>query len=212
MKKCPKCNENFEDEKIYCSSCGESLIAIEKECVCEECGQKINGTEKFCPNCGEILHYETCVDHNVKLAGNDEKREYRFSKERFSGAVVVTNIIVDQCILDIKQHKEMFFMKYGKQGIRLDIRDITDVISKKKLSGLAITFIILGLIWAIGHWSGFLFLLFGLFTLKTKYLYIYFRNGYIAIPEELNYENDMSKLLEYIRIRNPDCIRIYMDN
>lgn len=225
MKKCSQCNETFEEESMYCSSCGIALIATAEVYFCSQCGQEMTGAENFCPNCGKEITSEKPFEDNIKkedveidLSKNideevDDYHEYRFCKERFSGTKVITNIVTKQNILDITQHKELCYIKYGKQSLQLDIYEITDVITKKKVSGTTIGFMIAGLMMVfLGVWFGWLLMLLGLFMLKSKYLYIYFKNSYISIPEELSGNGDMDALLNHIRKYNPDCVRIYMDN
>ena len=76
MKKCLKCNKEYDDSTSFCPCCGEKLAPtnvcqrcgkpvsieetycrycgykIEKEIKCEQCGTTIEEGTKFCPQCG----------------------------------------------------------------------------------------------------------------------------------------------------------------
>ncbi len=47
---CPKCGPRPEADALFCSSCGESIGAVEP---CESCGAKMPPASRFCPTCGQ---------------------------------------------------------------------------------------------------------------------------------------------------------------
>ena len=49
--KCPKCNEEIEDNSAFCQSCGEKLN--DKSSInCPNCGELLKSNVNFCSNCG----------------------------------------------------------------------------------------------------------------------------------------------------------------
>ena len=91
MKKCLKCNKEYEDSDNFCPRCGERLVQtnvcqkcgypvaiedifcrhcghkIEKEYRCEKCNAIIPEGAKFCPECGNNVANPTI---SVATAGN----------------------------------------------------------------------------------------------------------------------------------------------
>lgn len=49
--KCPKCNEEIEDNSTFCQSCGEKLNK-ESSINCPNCGELLKSNVSFCSNCG----------------------------------------------------------------------------------------------------------------------------------------------------------------
>ena len=49
--KCPKCNEEIEDNSSFCQSCGEKLNK-ESSINCPNCGELLKFNVNFCSNCG----------------------------------------------------------------------------------------------------------------------------------------------------------------
>ena len=56
MKICEKCGAEFDDDFVFCPTCGGRLAAAvsfeEQELVCPECGTSIPAGFDFCPMCG----------------------------------------------------------------------------------------------------------------------------------------------------------------
>ena len=79
MKKCLKCNKDFDDDSLFCPECGEMLVSndtcpnchkevklgdkfcrhcgrkIERIRVCSECGKEVDDETVFCPKCGSKI-------------------------------------------------------------------------------------------------------------------------------------------------------------
>ena len=49
MKKCKKCGRVFEDDDLFCTSCGEKLVS---ENCCPRCGAEVTPDDAFCAKCG----------------------------------------------------------------------------------------------------------------------------------------------------------------
>lgn len=49
--KCPKCNEEIDDNASFCQSCGEKLNK-ESSINCPKCGEILKSNVNFCSNCG----------------------------------------------------------------------------------------------------------------------------------------------------------------
>lgn len=60
MKRCPKCGEEIENGKRFCSNCGYDTHKVEDEhqidsnnTNCSKCGTMFSKKSKFCPECGK---------------------------------------------------------------------------------------------------------------------------------------------------------------
>lgn len=54
MIRCPKCNEELEDDAVFCSGCG---APIEQTIFCPQCGEKTSRDSAFCQNCGAPINH-----------------------------------------------------------------------------------------------------------------------------------------------------------
>ena len=52
MKKCTKCGKTFDDDAVFCTSCGERLVSGN---ACPRCGNIISEDDAFCGHCGYNL-------------------------------------------------------------------------------------------------------------------------------------------------------------
>ncbi|WP_409199008.1 zinc ribbon domain-containing protein [Methanobrevibacter acididurans] len=89
-KICPKCKREYEEDALYCDTCGISLILKDK----------INYEEiytKICPNCenryiGEALYCDTCgiklKDFNTYL----KEKELKLKKDKLSETIYNNNV------------------------------------------------------------------------------------------------------------------------
>lgn len=207
MKKCLKCNQIFNDDSQFCHQCGGALSEVQS-LVCGNCGAPINGGERFCQNCGAEIVYE----NQEQAAQPNEPVKFEFKYDK-SGVYTITEIEADNNIFNIYQYKSYGgLFKYGRQQHKLDIYQISEVISKKTYNGIEIFWLIFGAVILLsGEWMGLLVVAAALIFLKNKYLYIYFNNGYIKIPENNASGKKMEDLKNYISKYNPGCIRVTMD-
>ena len=71
--------------------------------------------------------------------------------------------------------------------------------------------ILISLLIAKESWYGLLGIVLGVIFLKGKNLYIYFKNGYIKIPEANSLADETELFKQYISKYNPDCINYIVD-
>ena len=61
MKKCLKCNKEYEDSDNFCPQCGEKLVETN---VCQKCGHPVAAEDVYCRHCGYKIekeyHCEKC--------------------------------------------------------------------------------------------------------------------------------------------------------
>ena len=61
MKKCLKCNKEYEDSDNFCPQCGEKLVETN---VCQKCGHPVATEDVYCRHCGYKIekeyHCEKC--------------------------------------------------------------------------------------------------------------------------------------------------------
>ena len=70
MKKCLKCNKEYEDSDSFCPVCGEKLVSIG---VCPHCGKPIDANDTFCRNCGKRIEKEfRCKKCNAIIPENSK--------------------------------------------------------------------------------------------------------------------------------------------
>ena len=55
MKRCPKCNSEWEDKNKFCTKCGTSLPQPN---FCTKCGTRLNVGVRFCTGCGARIENE----------------------------------------------------------------------------------------------------------------------------------------------------------
>lgn len=55
MKKCLKCNKEYEDSDIFCPCCGEKLVETN---VCQKCGYPVVVEDTYCRHCGHKIEKE----------------------------------------------------------------------------------------------------------------------------------------------------------
>lgn len=55
MKKCLKCNKEYEDSDNFCPRCGEKLVQTN---VCQKCGHPVATEDIFCRHCGHKIEKE----------------------------------------------------------------------------------------------------------------------------------------------------------
>lgn len=207
MKKCLKCNQVFNDDSQFCTQCGGALSEAQA-LVCGSCGAPINGGERFCQSCGTEIVYEK----QEQAAQPNEPVKFEFKYNKFD-IYTITEVEADNNIFNIHQYKSYGgLLKYGRQQYKLDIYQISEVISKKTYNGTGIFWLIVGAAFLLGgEWMGLLAVAAGFIFLKSRYLYIYFNNGYIKIPENTDSGQTLENLKNYIGKYNPGCIKVMMD-
>lgn len=114
-------------------------------------------------------------------------------------------VYANQDMISVKQYKQFIFT-FGKQESSVNLQDVTSVIREKKIAKSSIYLIILGLV-GLFIILGIIPLLIGLFTLREKSLKLTFSNGSISIPD-MPVDEQMEDLLNYIRERKPNIVRV----
>lgn len=167
----------------------------------------------FCPDCGIALQEINDIAGNEVVINEPLKKEYRFKKTTFSGSEIITDIIINGLNMNIKQKKKCLFFSYGEQEVNLSVNEITDVMKKKGLSyeGLAIFLGGLLLVVSGANFVAWAIMIAGLFLIRSTYLYLYYRNGYVKIPKEVSLNNDIDEIVKYIQYHNPDAVKITLD-
>lgn len=70
MKKCPKCDIEYDDSDSFCPVCGGKLIPVD---ACPSCGQPINVNDVFCRHCGCRIEKEyRCKKCNAVIPENSK--------------------------------------------------------------------------------------------------------------------------------------------
>lgn len=70
MKKCPKCNIEYDDNDSFCPVCGGKLVPVD---ACPNCGKPINVNDVFCRHCGCRIEKEyRCKKCNAVIPENSK--------------------------------------------------------------------------------------------------------------------------------------------
>ena len=70
MKKCPKCNIEYDDNDSFCPVCGGKLIPVD---ACPNCGKPVNVNDVFCRHCGCRIEKEyRCKKCNAVIPENSK--------------------------------------------------------------------------------------------------------------------------------------------
>lgn len=73
---CPKCNEELEDDSIFCPSCGEKIVTDGLK-ECPSCGTSNKSNASFCNSCG----------HNFATPQKIESKEISRTPELILGII-----------------------------------------------------------------------------------------------------------------------------
>lgn len=223
---CSHCGCNISVEDKFCPKCGTELKCNEST----NSNVQENDTAKQNPTKEENDVSEQADSISSTKEDNDvpeqaesissteedndvpEQTEFKFSYENKFGNVVVTEIKANENILNIVQYKKFSgVFKYGEERLSLNIYDINDVITKKSVKFTSVMLILISLLIAKESWYGLLGIVLGVIFLKGKNLYIYFKNGYIKIPEANSLADETELFKQYISKYNPDCINYIVD-
>ena len=223
---CSHCGCNVSGEDKFCPKCGtelkrnESIISnvqendtakqnhTKQDNDVPEQAESISSTEED----NDVPEQAKSISSTKQDNDVPEQTEFKFSYENKFGNVVVTEIKANENILDIVQYKKFYgAFKYGEERLSLNIYDINDVITKKSIQFTSVLLIMISLLIATEKWYGLLGVVLGVIFLKGKNLYIYFKNGYIKIPEANSFAGDIELFKQYISKYNPDCINYIVD-
>lgn len=129
-----------------------------------------------------------------------------------TGKLVTTIHAVDN-ILDIEQSK-VYIFKFGSQKAKIDINEISEIITKKKISPYSALLALLGAVTICTGQVlyGGVLLVGGLCFLKTKYLCITHKMGLVKIQDTFGSSDERESFFNYIRTYNSDCIKVIIDN
>jgi hypothetical protein len=236
MKTCPQCHKSFTDASAFCPTCGVQLIEA-AQFTCPKCGATIEHGTPFCSQCGTAMNWEQAETANTTAAANlmpandataaapepqgvDFPKEYHFSSDRGGSTIpIITDIQVDNNYLNVSQYKHFLFFNYSHNMAKIDINDITEVITRKGFTFHSVASFLMAMFFMLvigsNTWYGWVFWLaivgYCLYTIKSKYLYIYFPSGYIKIPDDASFSDDLQLLTGYIKKYNPDSIKVVFD-
>lgn len=130
------------------------------------------------------------------------------------GSKITTDVTFNGRNINIKQHKG-YIVSFGHQNIDINVDEINDVILKKSISWESMAFVGMGFfmfILDLRRFIGLLLMIIPLLFFKDKWLYIYWRNGYVRIPKVFASQGDMDQLIEHIKYYNPDSVKITINN
>ena len=71
MNICRQCQKHFDDNVLFCPSCGNKLekqnVQVTNNIICQKCGNTLTSADKFCPKCGEKTpaFYQTPMVNNM---------------------------------------------------------------------------------------------------------------------------------------------------
>lgn len=71
MNICRQCQKQFDDNVLFCPSCGNKLekqnVQVANNIICQKCGNTLTSADKFCPKCGEKTpaFYQTPMVNNM---------------------------------------------------------------------------------------------------------------------------------------------------
>ena len=71
MNICRQCQKQFDDNVLFCPSCGNKLekqnVQVTNNIICQKCGNTLTSADKFCPKCGEktSAFYQTPMVNNM---------------------------------------------------------------------------------------------------------------------------------------------------
>ena len=64
--KCPKCNEEIEDNTKYCPHCGDKLN-LNNSIYCPQCGEMLESDNKYCDECGSPIKKSKSIKNKKYL-------------------------------------------------------------------------------------------------------------------------------------------------
>ena len=76
MNICRQCQKQFDDNVLFCPSCGNKLekqnVQVANNIICPKCGNTLTSADKFCPKCGEKTpaFYQTPMVNNMNTNFN----------------------------------------------------------------------------------------------------------------------------------------------
>lgn len=241
MRMCQICNVTYPDNQGFCQKCGSALVDVVAEeqvtgqekagrQFCSECGAEIKMGSSFCPKCGKKIGEDTVVpytetSYTTNVLGmtfngtleDAEGKEYNFKRAVFLG-YKNSKVVLKNGVINIEQDNYFLlpFIKYARRNLQLNIRELTDVFSKKSNNiGSMAAMVCFGLLAIILISNGSMG--YGIFSLvvavinfvmmKKRILYIYTQTQYAQLPDD----NDniwMDEILAYIARYNRNCIKL----
>lgn len=141
--------------------------------------------------------------------------KWRFVAKNFFGERF-TDVTARGNLLDVYSYKlirVIIALNTNEHRETIDINDISEIVYKKNTSYLSVFLIFASIVFiSQGDLWSILLLLFGLFTLRTRNMYIYHKHGMIKVPDEVAVGNNVDDFLNYVRLYNPDCVKVIIDN
>lgn len=136
MKKCIKCQLEYDDKYVFCRKCGSKLEKEEEEHICPKCGQIVNTDGEYCPYCGTVItdkkerieipiaSEESNTKPNVDVQktkstveGSQKNENKSISTEKIVTIVLVIVVIFGGFLLDKVSNDKAFRVKLYEAGL-----------------------------------------------------------------------------------------------
>lgn len=189
---------------------------------CPNCKTQYSDSVKFCTSCGALLE-ENFGDVNLNVSDisvidNSEVHEWKFKTSFAGDGEKVTEVKTVGSQVSIEQYKRVI-IKWGTQKDTLDVNDIMRIEQTKKISIGSIVFILFGIIVTVGMHRylhpvlGIIIILFGLWGLYEKVIYIHHKHGRIKMLAHKHNSNssDIEEFISFIRKYNPSAVKTFIE-
>lgn len=74
----PNCGTIFDEEQVYCYTCGKKILKKDEGLYCAKCGEKLSEEDEdsqFCPNCGRAFRNDNESSKHCSHCGNEINKE-----------------------------------------------------------------------------------------------------------------------------------------
>ena len=102
MKFCPKCDEEYDDEFMFCGRCGSKLKENIESTFCQYCGRLVDDDSDFCPFCGKRMN----IDEKQEVSIDNSQKDKVYQ--------LISNITSNKndFLYSVNDSKEPFFSKH----------------------------------------------------------------------------------------------------
>ena len=185
--------------------------------ICQKCRAELKKYAKICQRCRKNNEKVSSIVQN-SISETNPKPQMLSTPQKFKftdkSSSKVTEVSSDGVSLHVRQYKDLV-IKFGEKTDTFDIADIQNITieQKRAVSSILIAIMCLfiaGVNLSNGHiLYGFLALLATfLFARADKYLVIFHKRGIVRIRNSHGGSNDLDAMLNHIRSRNPECIKV----